>query len=118
MAVRAEITVQVVDRHTPIEPTQTNALIADYHKFVNDGRTFLFLIGGTANCEITIQTPGTVDGLAIDDPLFDIPLGATEFRMMGPFPPEHYNQSDGMVYIDWEDANVANVKVAVLRLPV
>lgn len=118
MADRAEITVQTMDRHTPIEPTQTQALVADYHMFANDGRTFLFLIGGTANCEITIQTPGTVDGLAIDDPLFDIPLGNTEFRIMGPFPPSIYNQSDGMVYIDWEDATVALVKVAVIRMPV
>lgn len=118
MADRAAIAVQVVDRHTPIEPTQTNALVADYHMFLNDGRTFLFLIGGTANCEITVQTPGTVDGLAVDDIVFDIPLGATEFRIMGPFPPSIYNQSNGYVYIDWEDANIAGVKGAVLRLPV
>jgi len=118
MADRADITVQVVDRHTPVEPTQTAAAVADYHMFDNDGRTFLFLIGGTANCEITVQTPGTVDGLAIDDIIFDIPLGATEYRIMGPFPPSIYNQANGKVYIDWEDANIAGVKVAVLRLPV
>ena len=118
MAARADIAVEVIDRHTPIEPTQTSAVVADYHKFLNDGRTFLFLIGGTADCLLTVQTPGTVDGLAIDDVTFTVPLGATEFRMMGPFPPSIYNQADGKVYIDWQDANVANVKVAVIRLPV
>jgi len=117
MAARADLPVQVMDRHTPIEPTQTNAVVADYHMFVNDGRTFLFLIGGTANCEITILTPGTVDGLAIADLVFDIPLGATEYRIMGPFPTDIYNQSDRKVYINWEDANIANVKVAVIRMP-
>ena len=115
MAARADLAVQVMDRHTPIEPTQTNAVVADGHMFVNDGRTFLFLIGGTANCEITIQTPQTVDSLAIAELVFDIPLGATEYRIMGPFPPSVYNQSNGKVYIDWEVANIANVKVAVVR---
>jgi len=118
MADRAAIAVQVVDRFTAVEPTQTDAVVADYHMFSNDGRTFLFLIGGAANCEITVQTPGTVDGLAIDDIIFDIPSGATEYRIMGPFPPSIYNQSDGYVYIDWEGANIAGVKCAVLRLPV
>ena len=116
MAARADLTVQVMDRHTPIEPTQTNAVVADGHKFTNDGRVFLFLIGGTANCEITIQTPNTVDALAIADLVFDIPLGATEYRIMGPFPPSVYNQSDGKVYVDWEVANIANVKIAVIRM--
>ena len=117
MAARAAITVQVMDRHTPIEPTQTAAVVTDYHKFVNDGRTFLFLIGGAANCEIVVQTPGTVDGLAVDDITYDITLAATEYRIMGPFPPSVYNQSDGYVYIDWEDGNIAGVKVAVIRMP-
>ena len=117
MPARAAIPVQTMDRHIPIEPTQTQALVADYHYFVNDGRTFLFIIGGTANCEIYIVTPGTVDGAAIADITFDITLGATEFRIMGPFPPGVYNQSDGTVHVNTEDANVANVKLAAIRMP-
>jgi len=116
MAARAEITVQVADRHTPIEPDWEIAVVADGHMFENDGRTFLYLRGGAAPCEITVQTPNTVDALAIDDIIFDIPA-TTEERVMGPFPPEHYNQ-DGMVYIDWEVANIAGVSCAVIRLPV
>ena len=118
MAARADLPIDVMDRHTPIEPTQTNAVGANYHMFLNDGRTFLFLIGGTADCILTVQTPGTVDGLAVDDISFTVPLGVgTEFRIMGPFPPSVYNQSDGYVYIDWADADILNVKVAVIRMP-
>ena len=117
MAARADLPIDVMDRHTPIEPTQTNAVGANYHMFLNDGRTFLFLIGGTADCLLTIQTPHTVDSLAIDNLPFTVPLGAAEHRIMGPFPPDIYNQSDRKVYIDWADADIANVKVAVIRIP-
>ena len=118
MAARADLTVQVMGRAIPLEPVMTNAVVADGHMFLNDGHTYLFLIGGTVNCEITVQTPGTVDGLAIADLVFDVPATATEYRMMGPFPPDIYSQSDRKVYIDWEVANIANVKVAVVRMPI
>ena len=118
MAARAELTVQEMGRQAPlVAPTQNAAVVADGHKFSNDGRTFLWLIGGTANCIITVQTPGTVDGLAIDDVAYDIPLGAANWAVMGPFPPSVYNQSDGMVYIDWEVALIAGVKACVVRIP-
>ena len=114
---RVDLTVQVMDRHTPIEPTQINAVATPSHMFLNDGRTFLFLIGGTADCILTIQTPHTVDTLAIDNLTFTVPLGAGEHRIQGPFPPDIYNQADRKVYIDWEDAFIANVKVSVIRMP-
>ena len=117
MATRDAITVQVMDEVTPIEPTWVDARVADGHKFLNDGRTFLYLRGGAGNCEITVHTPSTRDGLAIDELVFDIPA-TTEERVMGPFPPGVYNnQSDGMVYIDWEVANIAGVSCAVIRMP-
>ena len=121
MADRAAIAVQVVDRFTAVEPTQTDAIVADYHMFLNDGRTFLFLIGGAANCEITVQTPGTVDGLAIDDIIFDIPSGATEYRIMGPFPPSVWNNAgaaaadNGTVHIDIDDDTTLTLEA--FRLP-
>ncbi len=118
MAARADLTVEVMDRQTPIVPSFTIAVVADGHMFLNDGRTFLYIVTTGVGTEqlITIQTPGTVDGLAIDDLTFDL-LDDSDY-VMGPFPPSVYNQTNGKVYIDWEDANIAGVSTAVVRMPV
>ena len=120
MAARAELTVEVMDRHTPIVPSFTIAVVADGHKFLNDGRTMLYIKTTGVGTEqlITIQMPTSsdVDGLVVDDITFDL-LDDSDYAM-GPFPPNIYNQTDGMIYIDWEDANIAGVSTAVVRMPV
>jgi hypothetical protein len=60
---------------------------------------------------VTIQTPGTVDGLAIADRT--VSIGTSSERMIGPFPPSYYNQADGAVYIDFDV--VTGATIAAIR---
>jgi hypothetical protein len=118
MADRLAVTVQVMDRHTPVDATFAEAIVADGHKFLKDGRVFLYIITDTVGAPhlITIQMPTSsdIDGLVVDDLTYDLPDNQNVF--MGPFPPKIYNQSDGMVYIDWEGAEAA-ITWAVIRMP-
>ena len=118
MADRLAVTVQVMDRFLPPDATFAEAIVADGRMFLNDGRTFLYIVTDTVGAAhlITIQMPTTsdVDGLVVDDLTYDLPDNQSVF--MGPFPPSIYNQTDGYVYIDWEGAT-ATVTWAVFRMP-
>lgn len=108
---RSEISHQQIVR-TGLEQTYASAN-ADGNKFSNDGRMFLHVKNGAgAPIDVTIQTPGTVDGLAVADQVVTVTNG--EERMIGPFPANIYNQDDRMVYVDYSSAT--SVTVAVLRL--
>ena len=119
MAARLAVTVQVMDRHTPVVATTAEAVAADGHRFLNDGRTFLYIdtTGEGGDHLITIQMPTSsdVDGLVVDDITFE--LVKDKQYVMGPFPTNIYNQVDGMVYIDWDGAS-ATVNWSVVRMPV
>ena len=118
MADRLAVTVQVMDRHLPPDATFAEAIVADGHKFLNDGRVFLYIITDTVGAPhlitILMPTSSDVDGLVVDDLTYDLPDNQNVF--MGPFPPNIYNQSDGYVYIDWEGAE-ASLTWAVFRMP-
>lgn len=109
---RSALTIQNITR-SGIEPTYA-AWGTDDHYFPNEGkRTFIHVFNGDASQHtVTIQTPKTVDGLAIAERTVAIP--ASEDRMIGPFPTEWYNQADNTVYIDIDDNT--SVTVAALRL--
>ena len=86
---------------------------ADGNKFSNDGRIILQVgNGGGSPITVTIQTPGTVDDLAVSDRT--VTVGDGDTKLIGPFPPGIYNQSDGMVYVDF--SAVTDVTVAALRV--
>lgn len=84
-------------------------------EFLNDGRTFLAVLNTATAAAITFLTPGTVDGLAIADPIMTVPIHATILTLYGPFPVGIYNNSSGMVQCDL-DVETA-VTWAVFRLP-
>lgn len=89
------------------------AAVADGNKFSNDGRMFLRVLNEDASSiNVTIQTPVTVDGLAVTDLVVAVPAG--EARDIGPFPPAIYNQTDGMVYVDY--SAVTDITVTLFRL--
>lgn len=108
---RTAATVQQMSR-AGVTPTY-NAAHADNNYFANDGRTLLQVLNVGAEMTVTIQTPGTVDGLAISDRAVVVPL-TTGNKMIGPFPPDIYNQSDGTVYVDW--SRTSDVTFAVMRM--
>lgn len=96
-----------------ITPSYT-AAIADGHSVHGDGKTFLHVknSGGSA-CTVTIQTPATVSGLAVAEQTVSVPA-TTGDKMIGPFPPNTYNQVDGDVYIDY--SVTTGVTVAAIRM--
>lgn len=103
---------------TGLEMTYAAANV-DGHSIVNpDDRTFLHVKnGGGVDRTVTIQTPGTQDGLAVADRAITVTAG--EERMIGPFRPRLYNQTSGAdagkVFVDFDA--VTSVTVAALRLP-
>lgn len=108
---RTVATVQEISR-AGTTPTY-NAAHDDGNYFANDGRTMIQVLNVGAEMTVTIQTPGLVDGLAIGERTVVVPL-TTGNKMIGPFPPDVYNQSTGVVYVDW--SRRTDVTFAVLRL--
>ncbi len=105
-----------VIRTTPGNPgTLAAAVAANNMEFLNDGRTFLAVLNTGTAAAITFITPGTVDGIAIGDPVMTVAIHATRVSLFGPFPPGIYNNSSGMVQCDLDVDT--NVTWAVFRLP-
>lgn len=95
--------------------TQTYAAVdqANGNQFANDGLMFLHVKNaGVGSTNVTIGTPGTVDGLAVADLV--VAVGAGVEKMIGPFPAGIYNQAGGLVYVDWSVGT--SVTAAVLRM--
>ena len=112
----AHITIAVTNiARAGTAPTLGAADDVDGHRFPNDGRTFIFCINTAVACTLTFQTPGTVDGLVVDDRDEVVPINAVG-EFYGPFPPSIYNQSDGTVFIDVSTETTCNL--AAFRLPV
>jgi hypothetical protein len=97
-----------------ITPTYNAGTVTDGDGFTNDGVTFIHVLNTGGSTTLTIQTPGTVDGLAITDRTVTIPA-TTGTKLIGPFPVDKYNQSDGKVYLDW--SQVTGITFAVVRMP-
>ncbi len=90
--------------------------IADTFRFQNDGKVLLhFKKTGAGDCTVTIQTPETVDGLAVSDRTVTVPA-TTGDVMIGPFPPNHYNQAGGN-YCQFTVNEVTGLSVAIVKLP-
>lgn len=66
------------------------AIAANTYYFPNDGATKL-IVQSTAGADVTIETPGTVDGLAVADKV--IAIAATKVYVIGPFPTSTYNDT-------------------------
>lgn len=80
----------------------------------NAGNTFVHVKNADASAHTcTITTPKQINGLAVADVAVSVP--ASDERMIGPFPPDLFNNSDG-VYIDFDVAT--SVTLAVFKLPV
>ena len=97
---------------TGLSPTFSAADGSNQNAFDNNGQTHIHVKnGGGAPINVTIDTPGMVDGLAVSNLVVAVPNGGE--RIIGPFPTSVYNQPDGKVYVDWSSAT--SVTVAVLR---
>ncbi len=117
MARTAIIVQDIVATAAALEPTYEAAFV-DGHKFTNTDRHFLHVKNGGGGATVcTVQTPKTVDGLAVAELIVSIAAG--EERMIGPFPPGTYNQPSGadagMVYVDFDV--LTTVTLAAIKLP-
>jgi hypothetical protein len=82
---------------TGVTPTATHG-----NKFLNDGKTFLFVRNGSvADITVTIDTPGSVDGQALADLVVTVKAtgdaNGLDELLIGPFTAT-FNQSDGYVW--------------------
>lgn len=106
---RTALTVQQIVRGG-LTPSYA-AANADGHSLPNGGTEFIHVKTGGTGTTVTIQTPGTVDGLAVAERT--IVIGTSSERMIGPFPRQTYNQAADEVYIDF--SSVTTVTIAAIR---
>lgn len=96
-----------------VAPTATHG-----NKFVNDGKTFLFVRNGSVgDITVTFEAPGSVDGMAIADLVVTVKAtgdaNGLDELLIGPFT-SIFNQSDGYVWAVF--SAVATVTTAAFRL--
>lgn len=109
---RTALAVQQVSR-SGLNPTFSAANV-DGHSVKNTGAEAVYVKnGGGAPINVTIPTPGTVDGQAIGDRVVAVPNGGE--RIIGPFPKNVYDQpGTDDVHVDF--SAVTSVTVAALRV--
>jgi hypothetical protein len=98
-----------------INPVPTVAASAGGDSFPNTGREILIVKNADASPHtVTIQTPQTVDGLAVAERAVVV-TNATS-QMMGPFPIGTYSDTGGNVNITYDA--VTSVTVLVVKVQV
>jgi hypothetical protein len=113
MARTALATQQVADEGTVITMTAANV---DGHILDGGGDVLLKVTNGSGvSVNVTVQTPGTVDGLAVAEQIVAVAAGATKY--IGRFQPSTYDRpvgaaDEGKVYVDF--SAVTSVTVAAI----
>jgi len=111
---RTEITVQQSSL-AGITPT-FNAAIADGHMFKNDGNVIIEVKNAAgADVTVTIQTPAKVQGIDLAEITVTVPA-TTGHKLIGPFDPSLFNQSNGMVYVDYSSATAVTIMAVDTKL--
>jgi hypothetical protein len=79
------VTVHTPNRATAVSfvDSKTAAVTGNSYLIPNDGRTVL-IVDATAGANVTVATPGTVDGNAIADKV--MAAGTAKMSLYGPFP--------------------------------
>ena len=87
--------------------------------FANDGKVLVLLRDAAAAgvTTATVTAPGKFKGETITTPI-SAAVAANGHVVLGPFPPEIFNSSAGLVVITWGGATPAtNGQIALLRIP-
>ncbi len=110
-----------------LQPTTRDGLEVTYaagddvnnHSFDNAGQDIiLHVINGATVANVTVVTPGTLDGEAIADKTINVP--ASEDRFIGPFRNDLYGQAEPdagfskSVFVDLDDDT--NVTIAAIEV--
>lgn len=100
---RVAIPVTKIVRTGTTPPTATDGDHTNGNQFVNNGATWLEVISSDGSSQTVGFILGSgaaalVDGLTLPEKIITIPAGAT--RLIGPFPPQLYNQASSLVFVD------------------
>lgn len=89
---------------TGLTPAFTGSLLTtNTYKVRNNGNVVVQVKkSGAGDCTVTINTPGTVGGLAIAEQTVTV-VATTGDKMIGPFPPSVYNDSSGDLNITFSE---------------
>ena len=107
----ATLAIQKIVR-TGLNPTMA-AATAGGDEFPNSGREFFRVANGSGGAiTVTFVTPEVRDTLAVADRTVSVPAG--EFRYVGPFPRDIYNNVNGRVGVTY--SGVTSLTVAALSV--
>jgi len=116
---RTELALQSTAR-TGLNPTYSAATVDGFA--INNASEQVILHvknGNAASCTVTVQTPNTIDGMAVPDLTVSVPA-TTGDRFIGPFPKALYNKNDSLLGIAeavWVDFSIqATVTAAAIKL--
>lgn len=112
---RTSLTVTEISCSSPPDLTSLLTAVdaANGNNFAHSGTTFLAVKNASgSSITVTVATPYTQDSLSLADLTATVEDGET--RLIGPFPRDSYEQSDGKVNVDWSSGT--SVTVAVLKV--
>lgn len=88
---------------------------SDTYLVSNDGRVILhFKKSAAVVCTVTVDTPGSVGGLAVAQRTITVPASTGDIEA-GPFPPDLYNQP-GANDLEFTLSDIDGLTVAAKRL--
>lgn len=111
---RVSVTTQEVTR-AGLAPSLTAPTIEG--DVIDTGATWLQVTNGAgAPINVTVQSPPTVDGLAVAELIVAVPNAQT--RLIGPFPPRTFGQAAGAdagrAYVDY--SSITSITRGVFRV--
>lgn len=109
-------TIQEITRTgSGLTPSYAAGSATETYLIPNNGRVFLHVKKtGLGDCTVTVPTPGNVDSLAVPDYTATV-VATTGDKMIGPFPPNVYNDAAGQIAVTFSE--VTGLTFAVIRLP-
>lgn len=85
-----------------VTDNDTAVTSSDTYYFANDGSIVLVITNDAGSNTVTVETPNTLDALAITD--LTATIAANKCHVLGPFPTGNYNNSDGNVKVTFSAA--------------
>lgn len=108
---RTEVTPQRIG-YTAAAPTFAAVDNVNGMQFRNSGKSIVYVKnGGVGSINVTVPTPGTVDGLALPDKVVAVPNGGE--RAFSLRKVSTYQQSDGFTHLDFSGGT--SVTIAILE---
>ena len=110
--------VQTVERVTGVEADLQTVTTANGFRFLNDGRTVLYVANDAGALVLGFELQPTIDGVT-ETNVKTVTVVASEIWVMGPFPTRWYNDANGYceVQIDADLTAAAAEGVVPLLIP-